>query len=56
MCDGGRRDVAPSENEFNGIGGMPIYVRDVPVRGTFRAGERTFQCKRSMPVPPLAAQ
>jgi hypothetical protein len=56
MCDGGRRDVAPTENEFNGIGGMPIYVRDVPVRGTFRAGERTFQCKRSMPVPPLAAQ
>jgi hypothetical protein len=30
------------ENEFNGIGGMPIYIRIVPVRGTFRTGERTF--------------
>ena len=45
-----------TENEFNGIGGLPIYIRIVPVRGTFRTGERTFQCKRSMPLVPLAAQ
>ena len=45
-----------TENEFNGIGGLPIYIRIVPVRGTFRTGERTFQCKRSMPLPALWAQ
>ena len=31
-----------TENEFNGIGGLPIYIRIVPVHGTFRTGERTF--------------
>jgi hypothetical protein len=49
-CDG------TTENEFNGIGGLPTYIRIVPVRGTFRTGERTFQCKRSMPLPALWAQ
>jgi hypothetical protein len=33
----------PTETEFNGIGGLQIYVCIVPVRGTFRTGERTFQ-------------
>jgi hypothetical protein len=45
-----------TETEFNGIGGLPIYIRIVPVRGTFRTGERTFQCKRLLPLPPLGAQ
>jgi hypothetical protein len=45
-----------TETEFNGIGGLPIYIRIVPVRGTFRTGERTFQCKRLLPLPPLWAQ
>jgi len=45
-----------TEMEFNGIGGLPIYIRIVPVRGTFRTGERTFQCKRLLPLPPLGAQ
>jgi len=35
-----------TKTEFNGIVGPPIYIRIVPVRGTFRTGERTFQCKR----------
>ena len=42
--------------EFNGNGGPLIYIRIVPVRGTFRTGERTFQCKRFMPFSPLGAQ
>ncbi len=29
-----------TETEFNGIGELPIYIRIVPVRGTFRTGER----------------
>ena len=48
-------DGGTTENEFNGIGGLQIYVMIVPVRGTFRPGERTFQCRTSMPAPPLAA-
>ena len=45
-----------TETEFNRIGGLPIYIRIVPVRGTFRTGERTFQCKRLLPLTPLGAQ
>jgi hypothetical protein len=45
-----------TETEFNRIGGLPIYIRIVPVRGTFRTGERMFQCKRFMPLSPLGAQ
>jgi hypothetical protein len=45
-----------TKTEFNGIGGLPIYIRIVPVRGTFRTGERTFQCKKWLPLPPLWAQ
>ena len=45
-----------TKTEFNGIGGLPIYIRIVPVRGTFRTGERTFQCKKWLPLPPSWAQ
>ena len=31
--------LGPTETEFNGIGGLQIYVCVVPVRGTFRTVE-----------------
>jgi hypothetical protein len=62
MCDGARHGIARMrwrhylETNLMESAGCQSYVRIVPVRGTFRTGERTFQCKRSMPVPPLSAQ
>ena len=47
--------AAPLKTNLMEFGGLQIYVRIVPVRGTFRPGERTFQCRISMPAPPLAA-
>jgi hypothetical protein len=34
-----------TETEFNGIGWLPIYIGIVPIRGTFRTGERTSDAR-----------
>jgi hypothetical protein len=56
MHSQGNTSRVATETEFNGIGALPIYIRIVPVRGTFQTGERTFQCKRFMPLLPSGAQ
>jgi hypothetical protein len=50
------RPALPLKRNLMGSGGLPTYIRIVPVRGTFRTGERTFQCKTFMPFSPLGAQ
>jgi hypothetical protein len=47
--------MVATETEFNGIGGLSIYIRIVPVSGTFQTGDQT-QCKKSTPFSPLRAQ